>query len=149
MIANITAGGRLALGFCVVWASGWIPLLFDGPFHATFSGVGLWILMILSSPLGWLGPGVTSMDHRLSHGELICYLILSGMNFFLWGYGLAGLWKPLRRLFGPFPATDTDPYSHSVDRGKSKAEQSVAPDRSLPPSLNSASSVRGSEYKKR
>lgn len=128
MTTTITTGGKCSLALCLVWVAGWIPLfcdLYDVPVSPIFLGIGLWSLIILSFPLGWLSPGLTSMGHTISHDELVCYLVLSGLNFFVLGYGLTGLWKLLRRLFSPFPATDPDPYSHAADRVNSNAEHVV------------------------
>jgi hypothetical protein len=142
MITNLTTGGRLTLILCFVWSAGWIPLLYDlydGPIRQIFMGIGLLPLIVLSFPLGWLSPGFTSMGHTITQDELVCYLVLSGMNFFLLGYGLTGLWRLIRRLLSPFPAIDSDPYSRSMDSVITDAEQAVRCNRRLRPSLNSGS----------
>jgi hypothetical protein len=126
---KITFGGRISLILCIVSATCWMPLLYALYVGQTISmnsmlvEIGLTIQFFLSFPLGWLSPGVASMGHQITQNEIVCYLVLSGVNFFLLGYGIAGVWMLCRRLFTPFPAVEPDPYSYSMNRRYSKAEQ--------------------------
>lgn len=59
------------------------------------------IHLALAFPLGFIGTGLTSMDHAMKSAELFRHLLLMVPNLFLQGYLLAAIWRLFRRLSGP------------------------------------------------
>ena len=116
MQREITAGGRLSIAFSIAWALAWfLPGLFWGSPDSTLSEVGGFvcglIIMALSFPLGWMSGVIATNGGSISPGEFVGFLILSGGNFFLLGYGVAGTWRLFWRVFGPFPPVEYERIS--------------------------------------
>ena len=116
MQREITAGGRLSIAFSIAWALAWfLVFLFWGSPSSTLSEVGRsvcgLIIMALSFPLGCMSDVIAKTGPSISPGGLVGFLILSGGNFFLLGYGLVGIWRLFWRVFGPFPPVEYERIS--------------------------------------
>jgi hypothetical protein len=119
MQREITAGGRLSIAFSIAWALSWLPFFLGDWRSSKMMDVGrsvsAFVIVALSTPLGWMSGVLGRQGGAISPGEAVCFLVLSGGNFFFLGYGAVGIWRLFRRVFGPFPPVEYERISKAKE----------------------------------
>lgn len=115
----MSLGGKLTVIVAAVYLGVFALMAVLG--HRLPDGLGLvpWcVWVVLSLPLAG---GMVSSHGPGDIPDLLVCLLLLGVNFFLWGYGLSGLWRLVSCFFGDvrireFPAVNGESEPDSEAR---------------------------------
>ncbi len=98
-------GGWLSIGNLTLWAVLSLPVT-----PATSLDFGyVWNTLILAAlfatslPILWTFVFIPAVNVRIGYEHVVGFCVILTLNSFLWGYGVAGLWRMIRGPSRPRP----------------------------------------------